>query len=68
MGVIGISCQFQTIAIQNLMVFSLQLYHQSAHKFCHTNRTMQVQKNMLINQRKIKQHGTLSFTKIMMIN
>lgn len=59
MGVIGISCQFQTIAIQNLMV---------AHKFCHPNRTMQVQKNMLINQRKIKQHGTLSFTKIMMIN
>lgn len=68
MGVIGISCQFQTIEIQNLMVFSLQLYHQSAHKFCHPNRTMQVQKNMLINQRKIKQHGTLSFTKIMMIN
>lgn len=54
MGVIGISCQFQTIAIQNLMVFSLQLYHQSAHKFCHTNRTMQVQKNLLINQRKNK--------------
>lgn len=54
MGAIGISCQLQTIAIQNLMVFSLQLYHQAAHKFCHTNRTMQVQKNLLINQRKNK--------------
>lgn len=54
MGAIGISCQLQTIAIQNLMVFSLQLYHQAAHKFCHTNRTMQVQKNLFINQRKNK--------------